>query len=296
MSSTFRETRGASALLDNFETVFYSTTELLSGATSSVLSERDRKALSVPFAQLSSGLKAIGVNAEADFMNASEGVLVGAKDFAPPKHLGSVQSRFCYVLILRNHNTPKVGQYFRSAPISVVKEAPVWNWPSKPSEGNPTPSPLYLAQAAQSYIVITDELSELGPMLDDLRSLGESKSALPSVREWQYLSPHPFWGYRRYRDGSENENKVAAGLTEISPAAKALLFTVDLNKNTGQLRLQTSPSDGRTVSNLSAKMSLPPWMQVGSGLWETDIVLRDDEITLERLFSVMGLFGFGIYL
>jgi hypothetical protein len=195
--ATTREATGASALFENFESVFYSATELLTSAAPSTLPEKDRRALSAPFAQLSSALKALGGDAEADFMRSSEGILVGAKDFAPPKHLGSVQSRFCYVLILRNHNIPKVGQYFRSAPISVVKEAPVWNWPSKPSEGNPTPSPLYLAQAGQSYIVITNELSELGPMLDDLKSLGESKSALPSVREWQYLSPHSFWGYRR---------------------------------------------------------------------------------------------------
>jgi hypothetical protein len=295
-SATIRQRSGASALLENFESVFYSSTDLLSGAASSGLSEQDRKALSVPFAQLSSGLKAFGVNAEADFMSASDGVLVGAKDFSQPQHIGSVQSRFCYVLILASRSTLDVRQYFSNPPVAVVKDAPVWSWPIKPSEGHPGPSSLYVAQVGRSYVVVTNELPEVGRVSDALKSFGESQTVLSNVNQWQYLSSHPLWGYRRYDESVKNNNKVAAGLADIASAAKALMFTVDLAKNVGRLRLETLPSDGRTVSNLSAKTSLPPWMPSGDGLWDTNIPLRGDEITLERLFNVMGLFGFGIYL
>lgn len=291
MSATSIEENAASVLLDRFETVFYAKADLLITSKPSSLSQRDRAALSAPFANLLAGLQELGDNAEADLMNASEAVLVGAREFSPPQGLGSVQSKFCYILVLGPQNTIDAQHYFKSSPSEGA-----WKWTIKPSAGHPQPSSLYLVQVGKSFVLVTNLLPETRVVADPLTSSRENRTKSPDVREWRDLSLHPLWAWRKYRPDIPNSNRAAAGLTDIAPPARALTFAVQPEKSVAWLRLDTSPADGQTVSNLGAKTSLGPWVSLGGGLWETKISLRGDEATVERLLSVMGLFGFGLYL
>jgi hypothetical protein len=288
-----RESSANAVLLQQFETVFNSSANLLSDSRSSrSLSKRDANTLRIPFAYLIGAFDSLGSGATADVLANAEVVLVGAKDFRPPAGLGGVRSRSCYVVVLRNGNKFDFRKYFHQSPVPLAGEISSWNWSAKLGEfgeGDPRASSLYAAQIAQAYVLVANDLEEFQIVAKGLASPPQSLGG----NEWASLVQHEVWGYRRYRR-TEASHITAAGMTDITSTAEALIFFLDGDKKKGVLQLLAS--DGSTAEKLNAKGKLPSLRPIRSGVWETTIPLTGDGTTSERIGATMWLFGFGLYL
>jgi len=111
-----------------------------------------------------------------------------------------------------------------------------------------------------------------------------------AIRDWATLRRHEMWAYRRYRH--DDVDKMAAGTDEVTPDAEALAFMVDLEKRVGVLRLHSSTQ--KTAEKWGRRI-LPAFKLVSRGTWETTVPLADAQAG-ERMFVIMALFGFGVYL
>lgn len=294
-SSTPDPSRAASVLFQEFETVFYSRTTLLSRSrTPRNLSDQQRSTLGLPFAYLLGALDSEAEGLSENVLSNSTVALVGAKDFRPPTGLGGVNSRFCYILLLRSGSMFDLREFFHQPPES-SPEILMWSWSAKLGEfgeGDPRPSTLYATQIEKSYVLLSndpDEIKTAGKRLTSDTSFQE----LGRIRDWTSLNKHDVWGYRRYSH-AEISKTTAAGMTDITPTAEALAFFFDSRKETGVLRLFAS--DSTTPDKIAAAARLPQLRPVGSGVWETRIPLLDDEAGAERMTAVMWMFGFGVYL
>jgi hypothetical protein len=291
-----RATVAAAALVEErFETVFYANADLLlSTGRYKQLSEQSANTLRLPFADLIGGLESLGPHASADLLSKADAVLIGARDFRPPATLGDVQSQFCYVVVLAGDNTSILARTTKLPGVS-EEEGSVWKWAAKPTEGSRSPAQYYATQVGGSYLVITSNLDGLRLMAQKLASSkgGTSPPLAPSIRDWEAISQHEVWGYRNYYHNEAENNKEAAGTSEIMSDAQALAFFVDLKQQVGVLRLYSSAAD--TPHKINAKHMLPSLDEVNTGLWEAKVSLSGDQ-TLQPMVNVMGLFGFAIYL
>lgn len=295
VANTAEQQRAASAVFDQFETVFYARGDLLSGSGGyKRLSQQDANALRVPFANLLQGLDPLGRQASAEILGNADAALVGAKDFhapgGPPPGLGGVQSRFCYVLVLGTRSTFEISRVGSKSGVMSSAEGAAWKWSAPPTEGHPQPYTFYATQVAHSYVLISNNLDDLHAMSAKL-SASDTAPNLSSIRDWESISQHEVWGYRRYRH--DEGNKVAAGTSEVMPDAQAVAFFADPKQKTGVLRL-FSPTAG-TADKMNGTRILFPFKAAGSGAWETIIPLAGDQKTSDQMFAVMSLFGFGVY-
>ena len=288
----------AAALFERFETVFYGEMGLVFRSGSyDQLSEDDSNFLRVPFALLLSGLDTLGEATAAEMLASGAAVLVGARDFRTPKGLGAVHSQFCYVVVLRSGSAFDLSKYFSQWPSTSERGMPVWKWSANLGEfgeGDPRPSTLYASQIGQSYLLFSNNLSELRAMGERLSSGKQDARILDGIRDWGLVSQHKLWGYRRYRHAGI-VNRDASGMTGVTRGAEALMYFFDEEKKSSVLRLLSSPKDEGTAFNISSNIYMPRMKPVGAGAWETVFPLAGDEDTFERLAFVMGLFGFGVY-
>jgi len=283
------------ALFGKFETIFYSKTELLfSRLENNGIANRDVDALRIPFADLQAVLDSLGKNTSTELFGAADAVLVGAKDFRPPKNLGDVQSRFCFVLILKTRSPVEIAGSFSRASKTSVLEKPAWTWVVGPTEGRTEPTHVYAVPLGESYILISNDLDDLGNIIQTVSSRSNDQT-LVHLRDWNLVRDQQYWGYRRYGH-QVITNRVAAGLSEIANDAQALIYLVDVKAKISTVRLLTTANGARTAGNLNARAALPPFRPIRADVWETTIPLAGDESTQERIMEVMGLFGFGLYL
>src|SRR5271170_7150895 len=85
MANKNSELRAASALFTEFETVFYSKTDLISSSGAyKQLSREDTGFLRLPFVDLQMGLDTLGGHASADILKNGSAILVGTKNYRPP--------------------------------------------------------------------------------------------------------------------------------------------------------------------------------------------------------------------
>lgn len=284
--------RAVSTLFDQFETVFYTKADLLSSSVGyKRLSQQDANALRVPFANLLQALDPLGKQASSEILGKTNAALVGAKDFrapgGPPPNLGGVQSRFCYVLVLGIRSTFEINKVAKSGVMSSA-EGVVWKWSARPTEGHAQPYTFYATQVGRSYLLVSNNL-------DDMRAISTALSndttpSLSALRDWESISQHEVWGYRRYRH--TEENKAAAGTSEVTPDTQALAFFADAKQKTGVLRL-FSPTAG-TADKMNGTGIVSPFKAAGNGVWETKIPLTGDQKTSEQMFAAMSWFGFGV--
>lgn len=165
-----------------------------------------------------------------------------------------------------------------------------WKWSVPPSEGHPQPYTFYAAQVAGSYVLISNNADDLGAISGKLSAMNAAPK-LDGIREWATLSQHEVWGYRRYRH--TEENKTAAGTSEVTPDTQALSFFADPKQKTGVLRLFSSTAG--TADKMNATGTVPSFKAAGSGVWETTIPLTGDQKTSDQMFAAMSWFGFGVY-
>jgi hypothetical protein len=141
--------RAAAVLFDAFETVFYADASLMAASGNQDRVPPESRTLLQPFRYFRAGLGWLGDQVLTDVLAASDGVMVGAKDFRPPNGLGPVRSTRCFVAILSSGNALDFKRHFKYTPVAFAAGAPVWNWASNLGEfgeGDPKPSSLYAAR------------------------------------------------------------------------------------------------------------------------------------------------------
>ena len=295
VAGSIEQQRAASALFDQYETVFYAKSDLLSGSGGyKQLSQQGANALRVPFANLLQGLDPLGKQVSADIFENADAALVGAKDFrapsGPPPNLGGVQSNLCYIILLNKRSSFDLRKVASKSGLMSSAGGSAWKWSAPPSEGHPQPYTFYAAQVASSYVLISNNADDLGAISAKLSATSAAPN-LEGIRDWATLSQHEVWGYRRYRH--TEENKTAAGTSEVTPDAQALSFFADPKQKAGVLRLFSATAG--TADKMNATGAIPPFRSTGSSVWETTIPLTGDQKTSEQMFAAMGWFGFGVY-
>ncbi len=293
------QSEAASALYANYETVFYSKANLL--GVSSVphqLSEEERRIAGMPFADLLGGLGALGAQVPTETLNNADAVLIGAKDFRPPSGptgLGDVQSQFCYVLVLPERTAFAIGEIIGKSPLATQVESSIWKWSVRGTEGHPEPMPFYAAQVGRSFVVVGNTVDAVKEMTTILATNNNASGNVISTRDWEEISAHDMWGYRRYIDSADNTvDKIAAGTEDVMSGTTALAFFLDFEQRTGVLRLFSSTSE--TADKMNVRPGLPLFRPAGNGMWEARILLYGNADAGQQTFIVMGLFGFGVYL
>jgi hypothetical protein len=249
----------------------------------------------MPFGFFVGGLAPLGKEISAEILDAAEAFFLGAKDFRAPKGLGGVRSRFCYVVVLGKRHRLNPSVYFGTPAFSSPAGSPVWKRAAPPMEGDPDPGFLYVAQVDQNYFLVFNDLQEFQTVAETLRS-SEKSPILAEIRQWGSVVRHEMWAYRRYRH-SGSVDRIAAGMEDVTPGAEALILLVDFKKRVCMLRLLLgAPGDERTPAKMNARATLPQLGPGGPGIWQATISLAGDEKTFERMFVIMGLFGFAVYL
>ena len=302
VAQTVQESRAASALFGDFETVFYSKSHLLSSPHAyKQLSKLEARNLRFPFAYVQGALDSLESPASDAVLASSDSILLGAKDFLPPAGLGPVRSQRCYVVVLKNRSAFDLSKYFHTTSVVSAAGMPVRTWTAKLGEfgeNDQRPSALYAVQVGQSYVLVANDLKELQFLAKHLASTGLDSHTLSEIREWESVSQQEVWGYRRYRHTGIVDT-MAAGMADVTPGAEALIFFLNSDKRTAVLRLLAS--DDSTTEKINAEMAKaniawPPLKPSGPGTWETTISFSGDENSADRTFIVVGLFGFPVYL
>jgi hypothetical protein len=308
------ESHAEAVLFSEFETVFHSEADMvprcgahventkLSGRSAFMqLTSHNIDVLCIPFGYAADGLNQLVKGGAAEILKDGHTIVAGAKDFRPPHGLGMVSPQFCYVIVFGERGVPKLSEYL--APTSTIASAGavIWKWKSLPnSKKYPTDLEVtfFATEIGPRYLVISNNISELQTVAQKLISPDDPVRIVSEHLDWKIVSPHEYWGYRRYRhDGVEYENAA-----EVTPSARALSFFVDLEKKVGIVRLFAD--DGSTAAKWNATFStdnqeyaLPPFKRLSAKVWQTEIPLTSDErVTLSRLFLIVELLGFNIAL
>jgi hypothetical protein len=285
------QSQAASALFSEFETVFYAKADfLLTSGGYKGLSEERADSLRVPFADLQGALDSLGTSISGAILHNSEAVLVGAKDFRSPAGLGGVHSKLCYIAVLRSGTFDFGVVASKSRVMSLAGES-TWKWITPPTESQREGETFYATQVGHSYFLASNDASELQATVANLAT--SDAQIVRGLREWEVVSQHALWGYRRYRQTEANQ-RDAAGLTDVTPTAKSLIFYFDSEKKSGVLRLLAT--DGSTPEKMNATEKLPMLKPISSDVWQTNIPLLGDKTSSEQMLAVMWLFGFGLYL
>jgi hypothetical protein len=297
------ELRASSALVGEYETIFFSKSRLLAPNASKFMhiSEAEASNLSYPFAYLQGALDNLGSSAHSSMFANSVGVLVGAKEFLPPAGLGSVRSQRCYIVVLGSRSTFDIRKYIASAPVASAAGAPIFSWVAKLGEygeNDPKASTLYGSQIGHSYVIVSNGLQGLEKIAERLGPLNEGVQSTSEIPEWGKLSQHDEWAYRKYGHAGIIDAD-AAGMTDVTSSADSLVFFFDSDKRIGVFQLMASDkstAEHINARSVSSKMAWPPLKQLGAREWETTIPFSGDEASADRIFVVVGLFGFPVYL
>jgi hypothetical protein len=289
------ESQAASILAEQFETVFYVKAGLLrSSAGYKELPAKNANSLRLPFSDLIGGLQSLGDQVPVEVFDAADSVFVGAKNFQSPSGLGAVRSQFCFVVAFRDGVQFDISRVAKSSSLTISVEGGIWTWEAKPTEGQRGPQKFFAIQSPRAYLLVSNDLATLRAIAGELAPTDRGVHQLPSgLSDWQSLSQHDLWGYRRYLH-DEVLDKNAAGTTDVTSTATSLLFFVDAGKKAAVLRLFAS--DGTTTEKLNAAGKLPLLRPIGASSWETNISLSGDDASVERVLVAMWLFGFGIYM
>lgn len=294
-SAGTNQTHAAAVLFEEFETVFHTTPALMSD--SSVQS--GGWYVSKPFGYLLVGLEAVEKQLPVKVLEDSEAILVGTKDYRLPIGLGSIRSTRCYIIVLRKDITFKLSRYFKKVEVaSAAGGAPVWNWSADLEEfgdADPRPSGLFATQIAQSYMLVSNDLEELLNVSVTLASVNNDARVFAGIREWNDVTQHEFWGYRRYKhDKPRTAMDRLFGTDQITPQAEALILYVDLKKQSGVLRLRSTSPDDATAGNINESRTITPLKPAGPQVWEAVFPLAEVGPFPESAGWVLWLFGWGV--
>jgi len=300
-ATSIERSKAAAALFERFETVSYAegiVLQDLSDPGKGTLG--DLEGLRTPFWFLRVGLRILGKNASAEAFGAAEALLVGTKDYRAPKGLGAVRSQNCSIMILKAGTRFDFRDYIHGHSLPTAAGAAVWNWSGHAGEFgelDPTPSTFY-GTLILNYLLVSNNLKEIEVIASHLTAPDDNSTIPKEISHWDWLNQHGVWSYRRYRHTGVVD-RVAAGMYRVSPNTEALLFAVDWDSKRFVLRLFCCvDGDEGTPVKINASGILPRFKSVcGRGIYESSFSFTGGEEDVdERLFIVMNLLGFGIYL
>jgi hypothetical protein len=295
-AQTSQEIRAASALFEQYETVAYARADLSAGSdTNGPLHVDSVVNLKLPFEELIAAIHILGPTTAADLRNGYGSVLMGAKDFVPPKGIGAVRSRKCYIGVLEGRVQPNIEADFGNTSHELIGGRRVWTWSTRSSNETPSPTEYYAAQIANSYFVMTNNPQDFEQIVRAITSGESSKSAPTGVFGWETFSTHKYWMSRLLRrDGVASP--IAAGIKELSPDLAALVFIADVDQRRGSLMVLSSDRAMKTVPSVFLDSESNRLQPLGSGIWQTTIPLTNDQAGFNTLFRVFYSFGFGAFL
>lgn len=292
-AETKQEMRVASALFEQYETVAYTRTDF---PPSSVANEApfvdSLLNLKLPFEELLSVIHTLGPTAATALKNNYGAVLMGAKDFVPPKGIGAIGSHKCYVGVLRGDVQPNVQADFRNIPYELIDGRRVWTWSPPASDDNPNPPRYYAAQIANSYFVMTNYRQGFEQIAATLSSAENSGATSTPVFAWEAFSTHSYWMYRSLRRQGV-VSPVAAGIKDLSSDVTALVFMADVDQRSGFLIVQSSDRAMKKVPSVFLDSQLNKLEPQGIGIWQATMPLSKDQAGFNTLFRVFYTFGFG---
>jgi hypothetical protein len=291
---------------DRFETIIYTKADFLSQYPEPYggVSEGESNLMRMPFARLlpdeGRGEGTLPARAASDLLANAEAVLVGAKHFRPPAArgtgpyetgLGAVNSQLCYVILLRPRSSFQLRDHLTSDVTGSASGTPVWQRVAPPSEGHPEPHTFYAAQISSHHVLICNNLSDLQIVARDLTT-SDRRRPDPSkpAGHCTVSADSEYWGCRKY--ASYSVPSLAA-----PPGVDTAALTVDFRQKTGTFRFQ-----GRSVGQEALGMTGTHMERLGApfrranGAWETKFSLSGDEQSLERLFGLLALLGFAVFL
>lgn len=310
MAAGNEESRDAAALFGEYETVFYTNTDLSSRFSSfKGLSRQTAGALSVPFGDLIYGLDSLDPYASADILGKSEAVLMGGKGFIPPEGEGEAQiSQFCYIISFGAKGRPDFRKYATKAHEASMAGEPVWSWQVHSPEPRGQDVAYYAAQIGDSYLLVSNDLGELPAITKKLTSSDDASSTLSGIRDWAILSQHEYWGYRRVRHDGVVE-KDAARLELTMPSAETVIMFADIKKKTATVRVlgvhaneivemmkQRNEQQREALKRLGMRPFAPPYKfkATDARTLEETFSLSGGEQSEGEIINSMGLFGFEI--
>lgn len=286
------------ALARQYETVFVADGALLSGAGafSSVPKDSIGK-LQGPFADLIGAVSNTDALKRLDMVAAgsAEVVAVGAKNFRPPAALGDVLSDFCYVLRMSPRFSGDLRRKGPGAQAATVNGSPVWAWKVRTGEP-PQEIALYIAQPASGVVLMANDLKGLESTAEQILSARRGVGNLDALPDSQQILSSPVFGYRKYRHDASASSKQASGAMKVSSAAEVLLLFANMSSRALSVRYISGSASDRTAEKISAAARLPKFVPVAPTAWQTSVPLTGGEQIQEQLFTVMSLFGFGVYL
>jgi hypothetical protein len=295
-AQTDLEMRAVSVLASQFETIAYARANLYSNSITvqgnSIESEDNLK---LPFLELIEAIKTLGPDTAKDLENSYGSVLVGAKDFTPPKGLGAVGSRKCYVGISKNGTQPNIELDFRGVMHESIEGRQVWTWSLSPSEGDSERRKLYAAQIDGSYLVLANNLQDFEEVVRGLTASASPMPARINGSDWETLSEHNYWVYRLIRR-SGVISADAAGINGLAPDVIELMFLADVDTRRGFLRVFSSDKSMKTTPRVPLNAELNLLHPVGAGIWQTTVAMSKDETGYDTLFRVFYSLGFGAVL
>jgi hypothetical protein len=280
-------------LMGHFETVFAADAGLASGnETPREVPGEIARALSAPFAVVQYGVSNLGPSAATRIWHDTTWVLTGASDFQPPAGpggIGDVRSRSTTVFLLKHAGALTT---FAGGASAVLKRTTdgAWTWSAPPSEGHPTSFEFVATEVKGPFLVISDNPRDCRSVADDL-ARRDPKPVIPEGVDATAFSKDRLFGYRRYTHTEANRD--AAGMSVVSDDAMALQFTFDGKAPQGELELLGRSS--QTADRINALRLLPTLKMSTPGRWRTTIHFDRDADTLEEIFAVLSLFGFGVY-
>lgn len=307
--STSNAPSAIAALFGQYETVFYTNTDLSSKFSSfKGLSRQTAGALSVPFGDLIYGLDLLDPHASADLLAKSEAVLMGGKGFIPPEGEGAAQvSHFCYIVNFAAKGRPDFQKYATKAHKASMAGEPVWSWQVHSPDPRGQNVTYNAAQIGDSYLVFSNDFSDLQAITKKLTSSDDAFATLSGIPDWVILSQYEYWGYRRVRYDGVVE-KDAAHLEFTMPGAETVIMFTDIKKKTATVRvLGVHAKEIVAITKQRDEQQRAALKRLGlRQSFEVPSEFRaSDARTLEKVFSLtggeqsegeiinsMGLFGF----
>jgi hypothetical protein len=298
MAGTDQQLRAASALFSHFETVFFVAGSHLSEDS---LDEPPREASNMvlsPLYELREAMKALAGNHAAGLLSGNDAILVGARDFLPPKGLGPVRSQRCYIIVLRGHSTVDLDAHSGTASILTVAGTKVLGWSAaigEFGEEDPRPTSFYANTINGQYILVSNNLDDLKTISETLSSATNPNRVLEEIREWKQIKGYAVWGYRRYKRRKTGDATVGDASLAIA-SAEALTFRVDFGAKVCVLSVSGSEAnvDGAIKGNPTA--AFLPFRRQGLGTRSSTILLSDNQQSTDQLFAAISLLGFGAFI
>lgn len=146
--------------------------------------------------------------------------------------------------------------------------------------------------------MLCSALAELDAIAKRVTAGDEQTADSMQSAELAAILQHKYWAYRRYRHEAAMD-AMASGIEAVTTSAQSLGFYLDSGLRSGRLRLFASDEAAAKVltENLAGVQLKMESVTTSSGhASEAIFSLDGSELSAERVFNVLAMFGFGIYL